>query len=80
VAYEIFRGDRHSGVYKIASVGQDVFDLARSLSEQHGLAFRNRALDVLHVAAALRFGAVAFGTFDDRQGRLAEAVGLTLLR
>ena len=35
-----------------------------------------RTLDSLHVACALELRADRFWTFDDRQGRLAEIVGL----
>jgi len=79
-AYKDFRQHFTSGLYQVVPIDANVFELARSLSEQHGRALRNRALDVLHVAAAVQFGASAFATFDDRQGRLAEEVGLTLLR
>jgi predicted nucleic acid-binding protein len=35
-----------------------------------------RTLDSIHVACALELGTQKFWTFDDRQARLAEAVGL----
>jgi predicted nucleic acid-binding protein len=35
-----------------------------------------RTLDSLHVACALELKAERFWTFDDRQARLAEVVGL----
>ena len=35
-----------------------------------------RTLDTLHVASALELGAERFWTFDDRQAKLARAVGL----
>jgi predicted nucleic acid-binding protein len=37
-----------------------------------------RTLDTLHVAAALALGAKEFWTFDDRQAKLATAVGLNV--
>jgi predicted nucleic acid-binding protein len=37
---------------------------------------RTRSFDILHVAAALELGATKFWSFDDRQKRLAEEVGL----
>jgi len=79
-SYKNFRQDFTSGLYRVVPIHASGFELARSLSEQYGRALRNRALDVLYVAAALQFGAGAFATFDDRQGRLAEAVGMKLLR
>lgn len=47
-------------------------DLARSYSSSLGV----RTLDSLHVACALELSADKFWTFDDRQAKLAEAVGL----
>jgi predicted nucleic acid-binding protein len=47
-------------------------DLARKYSPTIGV----RTLDSLHLACALELKAQRFWTFDDRQARLAEAVGL----
>jgi predicted nucleic acid-binding protein len=47
-------------------------DLARRYTPTLGV----RTLDSLHVACALELNAQKFWTFDDRQARLAEAVGL----
>jgi predicted nucleic acid-binding protein len=47
-------------------------DLARSYGPTLGV----RTLDSLHVACAMELRAQKFWTFDDRQKRLAEAVGL----
>ena len=47
-------------------------DLARRFGPTLGV----RTLDSLHVACALELRAEKFWTFDDRQARLAEAVGL----
>jgi predicted nucleic acid-binding protein len=78
--YSAFRLQRESGFYQVVEVGNDTFSLAQTLGEQFGEFLGVRALDLLHVAIAIRMGAEAFGTFDDRQGRLAEAVGMKLLR
>jgi hypothetical protein len=78
LAYLRFR--QNVGLYQSAPITTDVFGLARTLAEAHGPTLLTRALDVLHVAIAVRYGAVAFGTFDRRQARLAEAVGLKILR
>jgi predicted nucleic acid-binding protein len=78
--YSAFRLQRESGFYQVVEVGDSAFSLAQALGERFGEALGVRALDLLHVATAMRMGAVSFGTFDDRQGRLAEAVGMKLLR
>ena len=77
-AYREFR--RNAGRYRFAEIDGQVFGLARSLAEKYGATLHVRALDVLHVAAALNYGTAAFGTFDGRQASLAEATGLKLLR
>ena len=79
IAYDKFRSEKTSGIYRLVPLDSVTFDLARSLAERYGRQLGVRALDVLHVAAALRNGAVAFATFDARQAKLAEAAGLDLL-
>ena len=76
LAYAAFLREVSRGIFRVVAVDRSVFDLARSLGERYGGVLGVRALDVLHVAAAMRAGAEAFGTFDDRQGKLAKAVGM----
>jgi predicted nucleic acid-binding protein len=52
---------------------------AMELSERYAARYLTRALDVLHIAAALEMQAAAFVSFDQRQRKLAAEVGLTLL-
>jgi len=53
---------------------------AEELSREHTPKLGTRSLDVLHVACALELKLGRFLTFDNRQQRLAEAVGLKLIR
>ena len=53
-----------------------VISTAEQLSAQHTGKGGHRGFDILHVATALELDAKEFLTFDDRQGRLAKAVGL----
>lgn len=53
-----------------------VYDRANSLAAAHSSELKVRSLDILHVAFALEMGVTEFWTFDDRQKRLAAAVGL----
>ena len=46
------------------------------LSKKYGPTLGVRTLDSLHVACALELKADKFWTFDERQAKLAEAVGL----
>jgi predicted nucleic acid-binding protein len=49
---------------------------AGELSRRHTPALGTRSLDVLHVASALELGLRRFLSFDERQQKLARAVGL----
>lgn len=80
LAYTEFRLDKTSKVYDLVAMDEEVFERARQLGERYGRKHLVRALDVLHVAAALRHGAGAFGTFDKRQAGMAAEAGLKLLR
>ena len=73
-----FREDISSGAYEQKGLPDEVWVHATALSEQHTPRLGARALDVLHVASATTLGATIFYTFDDRQGRLARSVGLTV--
>jgi predicted nucleic acid-binding protein len=46
------------------------------LARRHGPTLGVRTLDSLHVACALELRAERFWTFDERQMKLADAVGL----
>jgi predicted nucleic acid-binding protein len=52
---------------------------AAEISRRHTAAIGCRTLDVLHVATAVELGLRSFVTFDDRQRRLARALGLTVV-
>ena len=52
---------------------------AGELSRQHTRALGTRSLDVLHVASALELGLRRFISFDERQQKLARAVGLKVV-
>ncbi len=52
---------------------------ASELSRQHTPALGTRSLDVLHVASALELGLRRFVSFDERQQKLARAVGLKVV-
>ncbi|MDO8541519.1 MAG: type II toxin-antitoxin system VapC family toxin [Opitutaceae bacterium] len=53
-----------------------VLDKAEALSARHAMQLGVRALDLLHVAAAISVGAGRFLTCDSRQLALARAAGL----
>jgi predicted nucleic acid-binding protein len=57
----------------------DVHARAEALSRRHAATLGVRSLDILHVAAALALEAQQFVTSNNRQGLLAQAVGLELV-
>lgn len=82
IAEEILRdfaGDRESGVWLPAEFPAAAFQAGVLLANLHGRRLGSRTLDTLHVAAAIQLGAKEFWTFDDRQSKLAAAVGLKVV-
>ena len=53
-----------------------VLRMAEHLSDTHTALTGNRTLDILHVATAKHLSAKSFLSFDERQKKLAKAVGL----
>lgn len=76
-AYDNFENDRRAGLWLEATVPEAAFDLAVELARRHVARLGCRTLDTLHIACALELGAREFWTFDERQKRLAKAVGLS---
>ena len=78
-AYDNFENDRRAGLWLEAPAPEAALDLAVELARRHVARLGCRTLDTLHIASALELGATKFWTFDQRQERLAKAVGLTVL-
>ena len=66
---------RH-GLWRQVAVPELALDVCAQLGRKHAGRLGVRTLDTLHVAAALELNAAEFWTFDDRQRKLAQAVGL----
>jgi len=64
------------GVWKPVAFPEQSLELCAQLAQQHTALLGTRTLDTLHVAAALELKAERFWTFDQRQEKLARAVGL----
>jgi predicted nucleic acid-binding protein len=77
-AYDAFQLHRDSGLWLEVPLPLTVYELTVNLSRMHTPVFGTRALDVLHIAIALELHATEFWTFDDRQAKLATAVGLNV--
>lgn len=71
-----FQHDYLSGLWTPVEFPHQAWDTSIDLARKHGATLGVRALDSLHVACALELRAKRFWTFDERQARLAEAVGL----
>jgi predicted nucleic acid-binding protein len=67
---------RRRGLTSIAMDEEAVVARALQLSTDHTQRLGARAIDVLHVAAALHLGVGRFLTFDRRQSKIALAEGL----
>jgi predicted nucleic acid-binding protein len=60
----------------LTTLSPAVFARGRKIARLHTPRIGAKGLDVLHVASAIVFGADVFYTFDRRQAKLAQAVGL----
>ena len=74
--YSAFEADRKLGMYSEQTMPDLAFDRAIELGQKYVSRLGTRTLDTLHVASALELGAERFWTFDERQAKLARAVGL----
>ena len=68
--------DRQSGQWLEVEMPPLVWEYSVDLARRHCSLLGTRTLDTLHVATALELKAEHFWTFDDRQIKLAHAVGL----
>ncbi len=75
--YDKFERHRQSRVWVEVGLPEMVFERCIQLAEQQATRIGMATLDTLHVASALELGAERFWTFDQRQQRLAKAVGLS---
>ena len=56
--------------------GDDALNMARSLGDTHGWKERHTSFDLWHLAAAWALSAGVFLTFDQRQKKIANLLGL----
>jgi predicted nucleic acid-binding protein len=71
-----FLSDESSGMYRHLLLPDGVFELCADLAREYGPRLAMRTLDSLHVACAIALKADRFWTHDERQAKLAKAVGL----
>ena len=71
-----FEADRLSGLWVEVAMPESAYVRCAELARLHGAKFGMRTLDSLHVACALELKADRFWSFDERQAKLAKAVGL----
>jgi len=69
-------GDLGIGLWLKADLPESVWATCADLARRHGQILGVRTLDSLHVAAAIELRAKSFWTFDERQAKLAQSVGL----
>ena len=76
VASTDLKRDLTAGVWLETPVPEQVFTISADLARRYGANLGTRTLDSLHVACAMELKAERFWTFDERQAKLAKAVGL----
>ena len=74
--HQQFQENRKSGSWIEVAMPESAFDVCAQLARRYAARLGLRTLDTLHVAAALELKAERFWTFDERQKKLARAVGL----
>jgi predicted nucleic acid-binding protein len=74
-AYSHLERDRATGLWLEVEMPEHAFDLCADLARRYGPRLGVRTFDSLHVASALQLKAERFWTFDERQAKLAKAVG-----
>jgi predicted nucleic acid-binding protein len=75
-AYTAAREDVRAGVILVHPLADSICALSRRIALRWTPKLGNRSQDVIHVTAALELGVDSFETFDERQRRLAQAIGL----
>lgn len=71
---------KQRGIYHQPLINwHEVMSRGIALSIRHTPGLGSRSLDIVHIALALSFRAKRFLTFDERQSRLAAAVGLQVI-
>jgi predicted nucleic acid-binding protein len=76
--FDDLRRDRLAGLWLETAVPDNAFEICGDLGRRYGPKLGVRTLDNLHVACALELKTKRFLTFNDRQRKLAKAVGLDL--
>lgn len=76
VIWQQFQQDRKHRLWLDIDLPERTWDRCIELARGYGPSLGIRTLDSLHVACALELNAEKFWTFDERQARLAQAVGL----
>lgn len=76
LAWSNFERDCSAGLWLRVEFPHSAWETCADLARRYCPTLGVRTLDSLHVACALELSAEKFWTFDERQARLAEAVGL----
>jgi len=71
-----FVSDEAAGLWREVPLPENAFDLCADLARRFGPKFGMRTLDTVHIALTLELKAERFWTIDERQAKLAKAVGL----
>lgn len=74
--WQQFDRDCQRGFWTFVHIPDEAWDTSIRVARRYVATLGIRTLDSLHVACALELQAEKFWTFDERQAKLAEAVGL----
>jgi predicted nucleic acid-binding protein len=74
--FDTLKRDRADGLWFETAMPENAFELCADLARRYAQKFGMGTLDALHVACALELKAERFWTFDERQAKLAKALGM----
>ena len=75
-AQAAIRADLRNRILVLKPLPERIYSESKSLASGWTAKLGTRTLDIIHIASALAFQTDVFYTFDDRQWKLARAVGL----
>ena len=78
-ARRAFRQDIQAGVFAVKPLPTAALERAAQIAGKQTRRLGTRTIDVLHVASALALAADTFYTFDHRQQKLAQSMGLKVV-
>ncbi|WP_114209774.1 type II toxin-antitoxin system VapC family toxin [Acidisarcina polymorpha] len=76
IIFERFDQDCTDFIWEIVKLPVGTFQGGIALARTQVASYGTRSFDTLHIASAFELGSIEFWTFDERQAKMAKALGL----